>query len=136
MDFGKCWATLVATLPRRSFTIAGRWEAPSTSKSMSIGDARLCMMDPAITLIRDIDQKRLECRVRKRKIERCLHHERDAKEHVIVTGEDLRPVKCARTDFDRDRANYTNRIKAGQRVEVCRKKQHEHWQAGGDEQRP
>jgi len=71
-----------------------------------------------------------------RQLDKCQNHERDAKKHVIVPGETLRPVKCARTDVDRDRANYTNRIKAGQRGEACRKKQHEHWQAGGDEQRP
>ena len=63
-------------------------------------------------------------------------YESDAKQHAIVPGETDGAIECARTKIDRDRADYTDRVQAGQRGEVCCKKQHHNWQTDRDEQRP
>ncbi len=80
--------------------------------------------------------KRIDFRMSQRQLDKSQNHERDAKEHAIVPGEIYGPIECAGAEVHRDRADYANRVKTGQRGEVCGKKQHHDWQTDGNDQRP
>src|SRR5207248_1753171 len=71
------------------------------------------------------EEKRVGFRPCQRDFDAKQNSKRDAEENTVIPSEADRAVERARTEIDRDRADYTDCIQAGQRLETCCGHQHE-----------
>jgi len=81
------------------------------------------------------EEKRVGFRPCQRDFDAKQNSKRDAEENTVIPSEADRAVERARTEIDRDRADYTDCVQAGQRLEICCGHQHDNRKTDRDEQR-
>ena len=81
------------------------------------------------------EEKRVGFRPCQREFDEKQNSKRDAEENTVIPSEADCAVERARTEIDRDRADYTDCIQAGQGLEICCGHQHDNRKTDRDEQR-
>src|SRR2546421_11088154 len=80
------------------------------------------------------EEKRVGFRPGEREFDEKQNNEREAEENTVIPSEADRAVERARTEIDRDRADYPDCVQAGERLEICRGHQHDNRKTDRDEQ--